>query len=796
MVQDLHFVLRQLIRQPLFTVVAVLSLALGAGVNSTLFSLIDGLYLRPLAVAEPDRLLRVFLTSPERSEELLSYVEYEDLRREAASYSGVACLMRRGAEYRQDGRLSLMMVNVTSPDFFQVLGVRPHRGRLYGPGQEESNAAVLGYNTWRRVFGADETIVGRSIRLTMGQVTIVGVLPPEFRDTSVQGDRDFWVPPATWRAMVKGGVQDFTARRHRIFETFARLRPGATLESARGEAASISRRWQDTAAAADQNMALLPMSDFAWRWKNHGPAVSALFGIVGLVVFAACINIANLLLARAEARRREVAVRASLGAGRWPVARLFLLESAVLGVLGLATGTLLGAWLIQVLPALLIPVPGFPIREVFQLDSRVLLATALASLFTLFAVGLAPLGTVLRAHLVDSLRGQGGTTRRAPLRNWLTAAQVALSVVLLAGAGVLAASLWQTRTADLGMTRSNPMVVWSVGVGETKLREACQRVRELPGVARMAVAMRAPMSLSGSGMRRPVSSPGHSDLTAARPVEIRYNTIDENFLGLMGLRVLSGRGFEPADMTGGEPTVLINETMAKRFWPSGNPVGKYLAVSNNEGPVWRIAGVVNDAPINSVTETPEPYFYMPYWRTTRWDLTLLIEPRGDRDTLARAVRQVLAGADRDLEPELIIGLEELMRYSARQNALLAQLSGALAGLGLLLTAVGLYGVLAYNVTRRRREIGIRMALGSDRRQTTQLILGQSLRLVAWGIAAGLPFALAATRQLQSVLFRVEPWHPAVFAGALILLAGSAILAAAGPAGRAARIDPASVLRDE
>lgn len=789
---DLRFAARQLTRNPAFTLLAVLSLALGAGVNSTIFSLLDGLYLRPLAVRHPENLIRVFAPAPDDPYGLLSYVEYEKMRRETRSFDGVATLMNRGARLEVNGVQKLLLANITSPDFFQVLGVQPRWGRLYGPGPESGPVAVLGYNAFHRYFQGDPAIVGRAVRLTNAQVTIIGVLPPTFRDTAPTGGRDLWVPPQTWSAMIGGSQADFTSPANRIFQVLARRKAGASLEAMQAEADAVAARLP---LLDGRRVRFVLLSDLDWRLENAGVAGAALFAIVGLVVLTACVNVANLLLARADKRRREIGLRAALGAARWPVARLFLLECALLAILGLACGSLLSLWAVQALPALFPAAPGLneePGLD-FRVDLRVFCATALVSLATLVLTALSPLIAAARVNLVDSLRGATSPgAARWPLRNILASAQMALSLVLLAAAGLLGYSFWQTRAADVGLTRNNPLVVWCVGAREHFAR-GFEQAGALPGVRRMAAAMRAPFSLSGRGMAQAVSADGHPELRQDRPVEIKYNSIDENYLSLMGQRIVRGRGFEKSDMSGPARAMLINQTMARRYWPDQDPIGRFVRAGSE---TWQIAGIVSDAPFNNIADLPEPYFYLPYWNATRWDMTLLIEPAGDRATLAQSLRRTLAAIHPTLEPASITSLDELRAFSANEQRMIAVLAASLASLGALLSAVGLYGVLSFTVSRRQREIGIRMALGAERANALALILRQSLTLAACGAIAGLPLALASARWLRSFLFAISPWHPAVLLASLAVLFFVAVAACLGPALRASRIDPALTLRME
>ncbi|HBY62344.1 MAG TPA: hypothetical protein DEH78_21180, partial [Solibacterales bacterium] len=776
-------------------------LALGIGANATIFSLLDGMYLRPLGVPAPAEVVRVFLAHEEDPYGNLSYPEFRDLRAEAKSFTGVAAAMRRGARYRDGETTRILLVNVASPDFFQVMGVKPHLGRLFGAGEEDGAPIVVGYDAWQRVFGGDRNLVGRSLRLNRGTVTVAGILPPEFRDTGVTGYRDFWAPPRTWMAMAGGEVaSDFEARRFRVYDVLARLRPGVSEAQARAEVETIARRWEQAHPESNKARRGVLVTDFDWRWKNSKVTVGAMFGVVALVILIASVNVANLLLARAEARRREIAIRTAIGASRWRVARQFLVESLLLGGAGLAMSLVIAFWLIEALPGILPATPGYAAPARFELDLRVTLATLAVGLTTALLFGLAPAWSAGRTPPAPVLKGESATgSHRVPLRNVLALAQVAISLVLVVAAGVLALSFRNTRTAELGFTRGDLLLAWVSG--SQRFQEAAiQKIAALPGVRRVGAGTRAPMSLSAGGMFLHVVVPGHPDFAAAgaRPAEIKFNAIDPNFLPVMGTRLLRGRNFTEQDRGEAPRVALVNETMARRYWPNEDAIGKYLRVEGMAKGECQIVGIVENAPINEVTEAREPYFYLPFFQgAARWEMTLLIETAmPDPQSLAGAVRTSLVEVDRSMEPMSLLRFSDLVSYSTGPYRMKAQLVGALGVLGLVLTAVGLYGVVAYSVSLRTREIGIRMALGAQTRQAAGLVLRQSLGLTAAGVAIGIPLALAATWKMASLLFGLEPWHPPVFVAAALVLLAAAFAAAWPSARRASRIEPVTALRYE
>lgn len=795
MLHDLRIAFRLLFKNPTFTLVAALSLALGIGANSAIFSLLDGLYLRPLAVPDSGRIVRIFFSSPENTHGYLSYPEFQEMRAGVTGVEGLAACMGRGASYEQDGARRMLLVNVVSPDFFQVLGLQAHQGRLFSPADQGSPVVVLGYDVWQRLFGGDPGLVGRALRLRGGTVTVAGILPREFRDIGVTGDRDIWAPPWTWSAMSGGGSSDFVTRRFRVYQVLGRRKPGVSLAELNTQVETAGRRMAQDHPDTNKALRAFAISDFDWRWNNSKESAVVLLAIVFLVVLIAAVNVANLLLARLEARRREVAVRAALGASAWRLARQFLTESLLLGVLGMAGGLVIAVWLIEAVPALLVSVPGYRMFERFQMDGRVFLGAVAVTALTAVLISLAPAFTAWRLRLMTVLRGGAGSGgRRRPLRIYLAVAQVALSLVLLTLASVLAASFANTRTQHLGFAQKNLLLAWVHGQ-ERLYPEAAQRVAAVPGVRKVGTATRAPLSISGGGMFVRMTIPGHPAFRSGeRPAEIKFNNVDANFFTVMGTRILRGRTFEERDRTGAPCATIINETMARRYWPDEDPLGKWIEVSGMSEGNCQVAGIAEDAPINQIGEAREPYLYLPFWPP--WEMTLLIETEGDPGALATSVRTALLGVDRSLEPMSMVTMKDLIRYSARYYQIRAELAAVLALVGLLLTAVGLYGVMVYGVTLRTREIGIRMALGARRSKVVDLVVRQGLILAVAGSLLGIPLALAAGFAMRSMLFGVPAWHPWSFVAALVLILITAATASLVPARRAAGVDPATVLREE
>ncbi|HEV8042606.1 MAG TPA: ABC transporter permease [Bryobacteraceae bacterium] len=805
MLRDFRFAFRVLASRPAFTLVAALSLALGIGANSAIFGLIDGLWFRPLAVPKSNEIVRIFSVTDQDRQGRLSYPEYLDFKQQATQLREVVAIGGRGATLVQGNNHQLLNLNLVSSNFFTALGVKPLHGRLFTPQDEADTtrpfSVVLGNSCWHRYFGADPNIVGKQIRIQRINdvlVTVMGVLPASFRGIENGGDRDLWFSRQAWKVI--GQPQELEARGNRWFFVMGRLVPGATEKSANTQIETIARRMADTFPAANKNRRAALISDFHFRVEQGGTNGLTLLAIVLLVVIISSVNVANLLLSRAGVRGKEMAMRLALGAVRWRLMQQLMAENILLGLLGLAGGIAVGAWLIQILPVLMVQPPGFYNAIDFQFDSRVLLFSLAVSLVTIVLFGLAPAWKSARPDLLPALKGDAAfgvsTRRRWPLRNWLVVSEVGIAMTLLVCAGVLVRSFANTRSSDLGFARKQLLLVW-VSQDDVKpplYREVVEHFEAMPGVHSVAAAVRAPLSLSSGGMFQYVTFPGRTEFTSAPPFEIKYNSVTRNFLNTMGTPVLRGRGFEERDETPGATSVLINETMARRFWPGQNPIGKTISVGSKTPRLHTVIGVVKNAPINQIDDTPEPYLYLAYWPNFEEEVTFLIETQGDAAALAQTARRVLKSVDSRLDPFTITTENELIRYSAQTYQVTAELVGTLGLLGLILTAVGLYGVVSYGVSQRTREIGIRMALGAGKNETLGLVVREVVLLGLIGMAAGLPLALYATRYFASLLFGVPAWDAPTFVGAAILLAAVLVVAGLVPARRATNIEPVAALR--
>jgi len=815
LLQDLRYALRRLRRSPGFAAIAVLTLALGIGTSSAIFCAMDNLLLHPMRVPHPGELVRIFSTTQQDQNGLFSYSEFQVIAQRSTALGSVVAIGRRGSIMpRADGTSASLLTNVVSENFFAALGVQPLLGRRFtasdAPLLRTHPGVLLGYNFWMRQFNGDPAVVGRSITLLRGkdhrvQMDIWGVLPASFQETENASDRDLWMPAESWAAL--GGPEELASHQFRWFNLIGRLAPGASIDQVNSQVAAVSSALQASDPANNRGRGARAESDLSYRLELAGVAAFVVFGIVAGVVLLAIVNVAHLLLARGLARESDIALRLSLGARKWLVARQLLIENLLLSILGLTAGLGLAAAIAVALPHLLVLEPAmlssysFPGIH-FAFDGRVFLFSGALALVILLLLAVVPLAQLARSGLLSALRTSAATPsqNRSPIARraaiWL---QIGISFALLVSTAVLVRSFLNTRTQALGLTREQVLVAFTQGPDKAMRDDVLSRLRVLPGVRQVAYAIRSPLMPSEGGTAAKVWLPGHPELHD--PVEIKYNAVSPGFMSLIGTRLLHGRGFTDADDAGGPPVVIVSQTMARKYWPGRDPLGQVVRLTAfNVGRAGnldvRIIGIAEDAPINEIGEIPEPYMYLPFHLSDIGDITFVIQTSQNAMSIAQDVRQVLIHIDPLLDPMFITSLPELIRYSAGNYQMMAELVSALGLIGLVLTAVGLYGFLAFRVTQRRREIGIRMALGASRGETVALILRDTARMAVIGLAIGAALALAAARFEAAVLFGVRPLDGPSLIAALGAL-GIAVAAAAWiPARRAASVDPMEALRTE
>jgi predicted permease len=801
MLRDLRNAARALATARTFTISAFLALALAIGANGAIFALVDALWFRPPGVRDAATLVRVYATTASDPESSWSWPEFEDVRARASSLEDVAVRGRRGAIMTAaDGSQELLLVNVVSTNFFHMLGITPAVGRVFAPGDERSlegaPAAVLGHAFWRSYFGADPAVIGRTIQLGRGRpsaVTIMGVLPETFRDLEASADRDLWLPPQTW-VRIGGDKSEFESRDDRWFEIIARRRSTASIERARVELSTLAAAFAADHPATNAGRGARVVSERSERLERGGVAAKAMLGLVLLIVLITCVNVANLLLARSAARARDLAVRVALGAPRWRLVRQLAAESILLGALGAIGGLIVASWLIRLLPALFSSPPGMRTMIAFSTDARVVQFTGVVTILTTILFGLAPAWLATKADLVSTIKGESGASVRGGLlKRVLVVAQVAVSLVMLCVSIGLARGFVSATTSDIGFSRRPLLTLWTTfgSRDPATSNEAVRQLQALPGVNAVAVAVRAPLSLSGGGLARPVSIPGAALDPSAGVPQVKFNAVSANYFEVLGTRIVRGRSFTGDEERGGELTVVVSEQFTRQFFPGREAVG---AVVRIDGSPHRIVGIAQDAVVNEIGEDPQPYMYLPYGRGGYGEQTFLLGTSGSAGAVAAAARAALRRISPGLEPRRMITMADYIAYAMSLHRTTAALGVTMALVGLVLTAIGVYGVVAYQTNRRTREIGVRMALGALDRQVIRLILRDGLMLGVLGIGLGLPLALAATGFVASMLVGVKAWDPLSFAAAAVILLAAIGTATMIPAHRATRVEAAQALR--
>ncbi len=820
--QDLQYAVRQFRKSPGFTAAAVLTLALGIGASSAIFCLIDGLWMHPMSIPRSGRIVRVFSTTAQDQEGLFSYPEFQTLAQRATAFQGqsaglVAIGGRGSLMPRPDGTSQMLLTNVVSNNFFDALGVRPLLGRTFSAADAERlrthPGVVLGFDSWKKDFAGDKYIVGKQIPLRHGkdrveQVEVWGVLPQSFRAIDPGESRDLWMPAESWAAITDPA--QLTSRQFRWFNLIGRLAPGASARKASEQVATIAGALASADPANNHDRGARAVSDFNYRMSQAGTSGLLLFSIVGGVVLLAIVNVAHLLLARALTRAPEVALRLSLGARRWAVARQLLVENLLLGVLSLVTGLALAAALAAALPRLLIEEPvmlqSLGSGMQFHLDGRVFAFAAMLALFTMLLLALVPLSQAGRSELLPAMQANAATRTagRVPiLRRAAVWLQIGISFALLVSMGALVRSFINTRTQSIGITRNQVLAMFTQEPDAPMRDAVIANLRALPGVQSVAYGIRSPLMPSEGGMQAKVTLPSHPELR--NPVEIKFNAVSPDFMQVVGTPILRGRGFNAADNANGPPVVIVSSAMAQKYWPGQDPIGQVVNLpgfsTNDDGKGTdleaRVIGVSQDVPIYQLGEVPEPYMYVPsHFVKDYGEITFVIGTRQNAMSMAQDARQVLIHANPLLDPMMVTSLPELIRYSAGNYQMMAELVTALGLIGLALTVVGLYGFLAFRVTQRRREIGIRMALEATREATALLVVRDTARMAAIGLGLGVLLSILAARVETAALFGVRPLDTLSFVAALAILSLAIVAAALLPARRAASIEPIQALRTE
>ncbi len=824
---NLRFAVRTLIKSPAFTIVALLSLALGIGVNTTIFTIVNSVLLRPLPVDRPGELVEIFSSTGNENfpQSVMSYPDFADMRDNNDVFSGVTAHAMAVASLRSDDAAPrTVFTEVVSAEFFDVMGVEPILGR--GFAAEEGVTAgthpvvVLGHAFWATHFGADPDIIGKDVRINTLPFTVVGVAPRSFTGMLPAVTPDLWLPLMMSDSLSPMGINDFTDgsvegltrlehRGQRWLFVKGRLAAEATIEQAQANASAIMARLEETYPDSNENRgaSLMPSSSVRFHPlidSTLTPVAGLLLGVVGLVLLIACANVANMLLARASSRRREIAVRLALGASRGRLISQLLTESLLLAICGGALGLLLSVWASNFILSLDV-ISQLSVTFDFGVDGRVMAFAMLASLGTGLAFGLVPALRASRPQLVPALKdGQTirrGRGRRVGMSDVLVVSQIAVSLLLLVAAALLVRSLQAAQEIDLGFdvdrTAMQEMQLDMLGLDDERAdvfqKQYLERVRAMPGVASAALAQRLPLSASIgiTGIYIPGVHEGPDDEGYIADEAV----VGSGYFETLGIPILEGRDFAVTDTPDSPAVAIVNETMARNYWPGESVLGKYFRSGGFDGDEFEIVGVARDHKVRTVGEEPRPYVH--FSRDQRRSSRAIVVARtaGDPTELVGALRRELDAFEPDLQarPSTV---RESVEITLLPVSLGAKLLAGFGILAMLLAAVGLYGVIAYSVSRRVREIGIRIALGADYLGVVKLVVRRGMVLAAAGIVLGALAAASLSSLLQSVLYGISGVDPIAFGGAALLLLGVAFTANYIPARRAARVDPLVALRSE
>jgi predicted permease len=820
---DLKFASRWLRRSPGFAAVAVGSLGIGIAFNATLFAVVDSILLRPLPVRAPDRLVDIYTSGSDGDPwNTSSHPDYLDLTARNQVFSDIAGHSAMIAAVRQGDRARLVLGEVVTGNFFQVLGVTASRGRTLLPSDDAAHAervVVISDRYWTRELGRATDAVGRTLRIGNHPYTIVGIAAEAFTGMVPMVSAEMWVATAWVADIEPAGITDVVPspgartrlerRGYRWMFMKGRLKDRVTLDQAQADLDVLTShlRQEHPATNKDRRTSLKRTKDVRLHPAADGPIALAAAGLmiaVGLVLAIACANVASMLLARASARQREISIRVAVGASRADLVRQLLVESLLLSLAGGIAGIALAAWALRAI-GLLEPPIQLPLSLDLRLDHRLLLFSFAVSTLAGVIAGLVPALKGSSPSIAEDLRGgitlASAAGRRWTLRDGLVAGQVAVTVVLLLCAALLTRSVIAAHGADVGFRTAGLAVVGidlqSAGYereqGRVFYRAALDRVRSIPGVQQAALSSRLPFSINWNVEQ--VVVPGYHQ-PGDRGTPTLNARVSAEYFETLGVPLLEGRLFSDADTPDTPLVLVINETMAHRYWPDESAIGKRVRIRDDAGPLYEVVGIVADYKVQTVGEADKPYMHFAYSQQPGLYQVMVVRGGGDAETLLAEVRRELVSMERSLlflDNQTMDAQIAATLYPMRVGATLLSGAGSIA---MLLAAIGLYGVIAYSVARRTREIGIRMALGAARRQVVRMVMRQGLTVAGAGLLIGSVIGLLATRALSGVLYGVSATDPFAWAGAVGVLLSAATLANLIPASRAARVDPNAALRSE
>ncbi len=810
--QDIRYAARQVRKAPGFAMVAVITLALGIGANTAIFSVVNGVLLRPLALSDPDRLVRIWHTPPQSSFPGISTfsvspANYLDWQSQNHVFESMAIYGFRGFTLTSGDKPEQVDVGAVSAGFFPTLGVRPELGRVLSTDEDQpgrSNVVVLSHRLWQERFGSNRVIVGNYIKLDGASYLVAGVMPASFRFPDFA---QMWTPLA-WTD------QEKAIRGNHNLVVIARLRPGVDMKQAQAEMDTISRRLEQQYPVDDKGWGAVVIPLHADMVSDVRPALLVLLGAVGFILLIACVNVTNLSLARIFSRHKEIAIRTAMGASSTRIMRQILVESVLLALIGGALGLSYAHFGIRLIMAFLAPrLPNFVEAA---LDLKVLVFTALVSVLTGVVAGILPALHLSRGNLNQALKqGLGRTDSDSSgnrTRSALVVVEVSLSLVLLIGAGLMIRSFQMLREVNPGFD-SGGVLTMTTAISGTKFSDAVQqarffdrvleRTRTLPGVVSAGVIDDLP--LNGNGSHQPIAVEGQPVVPMSEQPEVDVRAVTPGYMSALRVPVLRGRDVDDTDIAGRPPATVISASLAKQFWPHENPIGKHISLTFFPGVVREVVGVVGDVKSDGLDQTRTPAtLYVPLaqltpssggpWRS--FPMTLVVRCASNPSSLVSAVTNAIRQVDSEVPVRDIFTMDELVATSLSQQRFTLLLLGAFAVLALMLAAIGIYSVLSYSVRRRVQEIGIRLALGARISDVLRMIVIEGMRPTLLGVTIGVVGALALGQVMSSLVYGVKPTDPLTFLAVAVVLAVVALSATIIPAYRAAKVDPMVALRYE
>ena len=822
LITDVRYALRWLRRSPGFTAVAILSLAIGIGFNTALFTLVDAVVFRPLPVAQPDRLAEIYTTSPDGDMYATSsYPDYLDFKAQSHVFSDIIGYSPILAAVSAGDRSRMALGEVVTGNYFPVLGLRARLGRTLTPEDDRPGAAravLLSYALWVRDYGSNPGIVGQTIRIHNQPYTVVGVAEKSYTGMVPMLSAALWIPMAFVDDGEPGGIISIVPsptgntrlerRGTRWMFLKGRLNDGATIAQAQAELQVVAGQLMTAYPATnkDRKVAVLP------RVHIHPdadrmllPIALGLMVVVGLVLLVACANVASMLLARASGRQKEVGIRLAIGASRGRLTAQLLTESVVMALLGASVGIGLAWALMQVALAIKLPVP-IPLAFALQIDARVLIFTIAVTLVASIIAGLAPALKATRPDLVRELKGDSTAasvgSRRWTMRDGLVVVQIAVTMVLLIASGLLTRSLLAAQQIGLGfepqgmaiLSTELSLIGYDDARGSRLFDQAVERVRAISGVEAAAIAERTPFSINYN--RNNIFIPGRHQPGDLKGFLADSTRVSPEYFATLAVPIVQGRNFTATDTPKSPRVAIVSETFARKFWPNENAIGKIFHVRSLDGPDYQIVGISADYKVSTPGEQPTPYIHYAYSQNPTAGEALIARTRGNAEMLLSAMRRELLA----LDPNIVLLDNQTMTAQVDTTLMPAKLGAiSISGVGavaMALAAIGLYGVIAYSVSRRTREIGIRMALGAGRGAVVGLVMRQGLVLTGVGVAIGTLLSAVAAKAVSGALYGIGYLDPITWIGAIVTLFGVAALANAVPARRAAIVDPSAALRSE